>query len=268
MSLGSKGKCTRYMRQEIGNCLYVGISRKSILIGGMLILIAETGYTEYMKVTYIYSINGVLSYADCFVIQNSIESKLLYLVPIFLCSMMGVIHKDEDIQFLIRQKSRSEVWQKRFCKICLTSLLMSVYVTIIACIVSVLLADIPINWDKEGSFFWLMTKGGRLFGDMVGIGTVAVTFFSISLIEFIFIGEVFALCQWLSGNMFTGWIVCMGLGIFESFPGPKLFFKRVSIFFNEWIGGYPYMKVFFFSAAVILCIFYVGVLVAKRKEFM
>lgn len=268
MGLVSKRNCTKHKKKGIGRALSIGLTRKSIFIAAALILIAGIGYVAYIKDTATYSPQMQLSYADCFVILDSTTSKVFYLIPIYLCLMMQLLHRDENIQVLIRQNSRGSLWCKRFYKIAMISLALSIYETITACIASGLLASTPINWDKEGSLFWLSSRGNRLSGDMIGIGMVVFTFFAVCLVTFVFIGSLFALCQWMTGNLIIGWIVSMGLGVYEYVPGPELFFKRVSIWFEKWIGGYPYIQVFAFSIILISGIFAIGFLVSKRKEFI
>lgn len=255
---------TRYVLETV-QCI---ILNKRIFMIGTAILFIGTYYQIAQKKQVLWIQDKLpISIADGFVFMDLNQAKEILILPVFLYFLMILGRQEDQLQFLVREKSRIQIWRKRMSKLVVISLLYTIWETICILASSFLLTDNLINWHEKDSIFRSQT--GTILPGMEGnLQAVIGSFVLAEFLTCLFAGEVFFLFKWLTNRVIGAWMIVIGLCFAEDFSELHLFFSQVSIFYDQWLSITKFGRDFLYGACVLIGIFIMGYLMAGRKEFL
>lgn len=232
---------------------------KSILLTALLILGANIVYLNYMKnITYR---SFEFSVSDILFVSWMPFFKSIYIVPVYLLSMIAGIRYDMRSNRVIRYKSMKNVWLEQVYRNVLVNLVLSAMITGGIVFIGCRMTDILVNFRDKSSLFSLKNNGMTVENTPF---LLVVLVFWVGLFLYLeLLGGMFLLLRWnFSSTVIVYLIVCIW-NLVDLYIFKRAFIFGVGMEYGRWSNG----DFRFLSSIIILLLIHVaGVNIAKRKE--
>lgn len=131
------------------------------------------------------------------------------------------------------------------------------------------MGNLQLNWQKKSSFFYQMC-GKVLKETDMGIGTVSLSFLLLNVSFYVVIGSVFGVLYWLTKKMVWGWLVCSLIPVYYLNPpvGLSDVLRIPNMLWERWFQKEQFFNMTVRMIGIAVLIFFVGSVVAKRREFI
>ena len=205
----------------------------------------------------------IFTLADEYVLMAHMFSKIVYILPIYLLLLTTSLKNDTQTQFVIRKRSRSDIWKSD----CIVILILAAYISLLETLIILMLGIIRnqkvINWTEEKTIFWIKT--GTHMKNEVSIFCVALTFFITTMLTCTLIGMAYLFIKEIFQNNIITYGICICWGLVEYYSSRKLILNRLSMQFEYWLH-----KDYKWILCTIICVSILAYLsrkIVKRRQY-
>lgn len=213
---------------------------------------------------FIREANIMLTLADGYVLTANMFSKNMYILPIFLLLLNASLKNDTQIQFVIRNRTRADIWKGDCLKIVVLAAYISLLETLIILMIGTIRWQKLINWTDESSFFWMQT--GFSLTKEESIFCVILTFVATTMITCILIGMAYLFIKEIMKSTIIAYGMCLGWGIIEHYSTKKMILNRLCMQFEYWIHK-DYMWAIYSMICISILAFLSRELVKRRQYY-
>ncbi|MEG2935093.1 MAG: hypothetical protein RR844_01235 [Clostridium sp.] len=238
-----------------------------ILVTVYIIIIPILLFLNFGQSIQVYIRSGVsYSMADHFVRSVSGSISSLTIIPALVILFFFLTKNDFNSTFVIKQFSRKRLWLKQVYKAGLFALFMTIYITLISYLLGGLLSPEYINWSSKDSVFFSVNK---VIAPDISILKVILTFSITYLIKVLVMCILALLIYWLTNKKFISLILILALTLIEAQSfNIDIFYTVININYGLWIKPFGIISGIAYGVGLMLILIGLGILTAKRKEFL
>ena len=199
-------------------------------------------------------------------LMNGAVFLVLYIV--YLIYFVGLMGNFFDVQIVLRNKSRKSIWMQHVKKVIEVNAVTAFIWVLVGFVSGKIHSTDLLNWSEAGSFYSYTTGMPESICELNAVSIIFVAYFTIML-SLNILSCIVLLGYWLFDNVFFSMIIILATGFYDSWIAKNsLFLKRLLIYGDvwadtKWIAGNV------LSLMIIACtIFYIGLKLADRKEFI
>lgn len=202
--------------------------------------------------------------ADGYVLMANMLSKNMYILPIFLLLLNVALKNDTQTQFVIRNRTRADIWKWDCLQIVVLAVYISLLETLIIFIFGMIKGQRFINWTEEKTVFWVQT-GFRLTEE-VSVFSVVLMFAGTTMITCILIGMAYLSVKEITKSTIIAYGLCLCWGIIEYYSTGKMVLNRMCMQFAYWIHKDP-MWILYAMICLSVLAFLSRELVKRRQYY-
>lgn len=236
--------------------------RKQILCLHLLLAGSVAYHIVIMKNEFFMTTKLQLSIADNFALLDTVDKRSLLVLFVFLLSLLITCNDREQIQMILRCRSRKQIWDMDCCRCLILACFTALAATVTVWLTGVCGGQSEMNWTEEKNVLWSVT-GQRLERE-VPLFVVAAAFFASIAISCLLLGMALMLIGHICRNLALGCLIAGGWCVIEyECGGPVL--DLLSFSHTFWAA--PDMKWLYIGAVCFFVLYIAGCLAVKRKDF-
>ncbi|WMJ22203.1 hypothetical protein RBG61_09355 [Paludicola sp. MB14-C6] len=236
---------------------------KQITLYIFLCIVLESAYLYYaltinQEMQSFYNLSTSVADSFCFLH----ECKIFPIINIIvIVTGMFLFKTDFDANRILRNRKKESVYFYQCMKAFVYSLIFSLYILVLGCIISFQKFKCLYNWSTTDSNFFRATKTVAHFG----FTPVIIAFFLTTFFTFLLTFLILILLYWLTNKLWVGISVAIILCFIE---------RKVPLFFGQYalyncIFKHNYLKTYFIlPMATIIILIAIQSIVIRRKEFL
>lgn len=230
--------------------------------------IVMSGFTIFnifsQEELFIREANIMFTLADGYVLMANMFSKNMYILPIFLLLLNVSLKNDTQTQFVIRNRTRADIWKWDCFKIVVLAAYISILETLIILMIGIIRRQKFINWIEEKTIFWIQT--GFNLTEKVSIFRVVLMFVGTTMITCILIGMAYLFIKEITKSTIIAYGMCLCWGIIEYYSTKKMVLNRLCMQFEYWIHK-DYMWIIYSMICIFILAFLSRELVKRRQYY-
>lgn len=202
-------------------------------------------------------------------IRNVLSSKCApKLIALFTIYYLYITRDEFHTMFLLKRKSRKDLWKKQMKDCCILAFLFSTVVIMVSLVSSsYYYKDGGImNWNKYYSGYAIQSRG--IISD-IGLAAVCAKGWTLLLLQTLSVLVFSQLLIWLTNIRALPLIFIIAAAINDGFTYTPLFFSRFNYRINQW-GDIKFtsLKPVFYLIGITVVLVAIGYLYSEHKEFI
>ena len=216
-----------------------------------------------------YGMQAEFCLADSFALSTAPDVFFLGVALFTVFLNLYLQQNDSNIQYVVRHKTRQQLWCKQVGKTAILAAVMTVYVTLCTLVVGLIKSNSQslVNFSQRNS---LMFRMGRTIVAGVEFWQVVAMFCWYSFATIFVMSMVVVLSRWFFKKPLVGWLVMILLGFVEYLDLQiGIFYNPMDVGYKLWANAGPEQILFrfWYPAIWIVVLFAAGFLAAGRKEY-
>lgn len=203
------------------------------------------------------------SVADCFCKYNY---SLPVMVALFSFYMFNLQKYDFAPAFIIRQKSKQQIWRKQCFYTLFTALLIAIYSALWVMALGLAVTGKAINWNDAASLYCFYTDDVSASASMlqvvgVYIGVFVLTYTAMSMLVLFL--------QWLTNYKLVGFLIILAIPLFDNYPESRfsIYYRHCGISQYLWTSPHLILNALIYPILWIIVLYFLGYMISKRKDF-
>lgn len=218
---------------------------------------------------YGFIVQAEFCLADSFSLSTYPDVFFIGVVLFAVFLNVNLQRNDMNIQYVVRHKSRQQLWCKQVGKTVLLSVVITAYVALWALIIGLIKSNSSslVNFSQKTS---LMYKMSLTLVEGVELWQVVAMFCWYSFVVILIMSLVVLLTRYFLQKQLIGWFVVILLGFVEMLDlDVRIFYNIIDVSYVLWKDASPenVLLRFWYPLVLIVLLFVGGLLAAGRKEY-
>lgn len=218
---------------------------------------------------YGFAVQAEFCLADSFVLSTYPDVFFVGVVLFTVFLNMYLQRNDMNVQYVVRHKSRKQLWCKQVGKTALLSAFMTIYVALCALVIGLIKSSSNslVNFSQRSS---LMYKMGHTIVVGVEFWQVIAMFCWYSFVVILIMSLVVMLSRWFLQKQLVGWFVVILLGFAETLDlDIRIFYNMIDVSYILWRDASleNVLLRFWYPIVLLVILIFVGFMAVGRKEY-